>query len=65
MFTMAMRITSFPPFGSQLPVFVELAHHYLGVSNIGAIPKARLPVHLRLRNFLLFEQLQQSGVTYA
>jgi hypothetical protein len=57
MFTMAMRTTSLPPFIPQLPIFVESPDHNLGVPNIGAIPEPRLPVHLRLGNLFLFQQL--------
>jgi hypothetical protein len=65
MFTMAIRTTLLPPFGPQFPVFVEFVDHNLGMPDIRAVPQTRLTVHLRLWNFLLFQQLQQSGVTYA
>jgi len=44
---------------------MELVDHNLGMPDIGAVPQTRLPVHLRFGDFLLFQQFQQSGVTYA
>jgi hypothetical protein len=50
---------------AQLARVPQIAQHQLRMMDVRAVPLSRVSMHLGLGDFLIFEQLQQSGVTDA